>query len=393
MNVVHELPLRRKYLMKMFWLVWIGLAVASSSPAQEPKLQKIFARSDKQIYCLAFSPDGKTLGSGGLDMTVRLWNLATGENTAILHDLGYIRSLVFSPDGSMLASSSTGEQGGITLWDVATQKVAGKNAPSIKSLNSGSFMAFNRDGKLLAWTDNTEVSSTDGKSHKDAHSASLYSTTIKLWDIATSKNTSILSICADEESSSVDVHPIQSGPRITSKGRLRIVMAVAFSPDGKTVAGVDNKGVIELWDVTTRKKTAECSHNDGWSFGACLAFSPDGKTLASGDKTIKLWDPATGKNTTNFRGHNAQVFSLAFSPDGRTLASGGWEKTIKLWDVATGKNIVNLDAGSKAVNCVVFSPDGKTLASADSDGTIKLWNVGTLATGSKMEAGNAHNRR
>src|SRR4051794_25806481 len=75
------------------------------------------------------------------------------------------------------------------------------------------------------------------------------------------------------------------------------------------------------------------------------------------------------------KGHADTVYSLAYSQDGKTLASGSRDKTIKLWDVATGKERATLEGHTDCVCAVAYSPDGKTLASGSLDETIKLWDI------------------
>jgi len=98
-------------------------------------------------------------------------------------------------------------------------------------------------------------------------------------------------------------------------------------------------------------------HNGGV---LAVAFSPDGQLLASSgkDKTVRLWDPATGENRRTLTGHTASVEDVAFSPDGRLLASCGYDKTVRLWDPATGENLRTLTGYTYMVRGVAFSPRG-----------------------------------
>ena len=108
-----------------------------------------------------------------------------------------------------------------------------------------------------------------------------------------------------------------------------------------------------------------------------LAFSPDGTKLASGsqDKTVFLWDVATGSAVDSLAGNSGWVQSLAFSRDGTKLASGSEDGVVGLWDVRTGRSLQNLMGHRDAVTAVVFSTNDKLLISSSYDSSIKLWDA------------------
>jgi WD40 repeat protein len=157
----------------------------------------------------------------------------------------------------------------------------------------------------------------------------------------------------------------------TFKGHSNSVLSVAFSPDGKTIASGSKDNTVKLWNLEGKElQTFKGHSNSVWS----VAFSPDGKTIASGskDNTVKLWN-LEGKELQTFKGHSSSVLRVAFSPDGKTIVTGSDDNTIKLWNLE-GKELQTFK-GSSSVWSVAFSPDGKTIVTGSFDNTVKLWNL------------------
>ena len=351
-------------------LSWVGLWLYDVATSRPRAL--VVEPPGESIGCMAFSPDGTTIATGG-DGPIRLWEVATGIGTAALEGHpGGVRSLAFLTDGTLAAAGS----GHFSSWDVATGTMLGVTT---LVLGNRSAFWFSPDGSVLA--------ATGGYSN----------TTIRLWDPATGTGTAKLT------------------------GHKRDIGSLAFSPDGSMLASGSSDHTVKLWDVAAAANVATLEgHTSGVG---CVAFAPDGRTLAAGspDGTVRLWDPATATLLSTFRG-GAEVASVAFSPDGRTVASvpldshdgtvmfwdvasgnaaafagghRGWVGSvalspdgttlaaafdggeIELWDMMTGSMAVTLEGHALWNNCVAFSPDGTTLASGGSDRTVKLWEVTT----------------
>ena len=293
---------------------------------------RTFQGHGSSVRSVAFSPDGRTLASGGFDNNIRLWDVADGKAIRVLRGhADAVISVAFGRYGLTLASGCLDKT--IKLWDVDRGMVLRTLEGHTGIVES---VAFSPDGRTLA-------------------SGSLDKTT-KLWDVA------------------------RGTVARTFEGHTGIVESVMFSPDGRTLASGSDDNTIKLWDVAGGKTVRTWQGLTGKVLS--MAFSPDGLTLASAgstDATVKLWNVADGRVIRTLRGHAAAVVSVAFSPYGRTLASAGSiDTTINLWDVAAGTIIRTFEGHTGIIESLAFSPDGLTLASGSDDKTIKLWNVADL---------------
>jgi len=152
-------------------------------------------------------------------------------------------------------------------------------------------------------------------------------------------------------------------------------LGMAFGSDGALLATGSRNRTVQVWDPATGERLRSLqSHSGGVT---TVAFSPDATVLASGsyDATVRVWNPATGKCLRILEGHTGPVLGVAFSPDGALLASGG-DRMVRVWDPATGECLRILEGHTGSVMGVAFSPGGALLASGG-DMTVRVWDPAT----------------
>ena len=316
------------------------------------------------IRSVNFSPDGTLLATGSADRNIKIWNLHGDKLQIFKGHTDPIRSVCFSPDGKTLLSASLDST--VRQWQIErkAQQILSGHSAAVRSVT------FSPDGLRLA------SGSLDDQ--------------IKIWDL---QGNELQTIVGDNDILSVSFSPdgnnllVGSGDSVISlwalgsnshqllqtfTGHSTAVWAVDFSADGQKILSGSSDKSIKLWQVDgTELATLKGHKSTVWT----VRFSPDSQKIisGSGDDTIKLWN-IDGTEMQTLRGHRGAVWSVCFSHDGQHILSGSGDSTLKLWNLE-GQLLQTFRGHDAGIWTVSFSPDGRSIISGSSDNTIKLWSI------------------
>ncbi len=298
------------------------------------------AESDVAVRCV-FSPTAPILAFSGVSVpapgeterdTLRLWNAVTRQMTAEIPLDNVCMGLAFSRDGQTLVTSTY--HGQITLWRMPEGTKLASYACGQTGVDPATPFAATPDLSLAA---------------------------------------QVIGPSGEERIRVIDLH---DGKELWSAvAAKQFVTALAFSPDGKTLAsaaGFDESG-IRLWDVASGKEIGRLEGHQTWV--GSIVFWPDGSKLASAsaDQTIRIWDVASRKCVDVMRGHREEVWRLALLPDNRTLVSGSKDGEVCLWDTSVTHPRLERITLPDRVATWRFSPDNQTILTADRKGLVARW--------------------
>jgi len=274
--------------------------------------------------------DGQRVASASWDNSVRFWDEDHGRRSSVFRRLdGIATAVAFSPDGRRLGTVE--REGLLSLWEPPSMQpvwsVPFQMAPNNQVDGR---VAFHPDGTVLALSGNKDCTvrlydTRNGEPRGDLQGHDRPTTDVVF-------NPDGARVATDDESGTLRIWDLSSrSAQTVIKAHDGCIYRLAFHPDGTIVASASMDQSVRIWDTVSGRLLAALKHA-GQVYG--VAFSPDGSRLAAacGDNTIRLWDVARAEEVAELRGHDAYVHAVAFSADGTRLVSCSGDHTLRVWE-------------------------------------------------------------
>jgi WD40 repeat protein len=316
---------------------------------------RVFQGHRQAVRCVAFHPRGNLLAAAGADRIVRIWDVGSGEERLRFGEFGNrVDGIAFSPSGSQIATACLDRS--VKLWDATSgsllETFPGHAAPVFS-------VTFSPDGSKLA------------SASQDA--------TIKIWDLRSQPGARLLTLERTAD---------------PAAGHVRWIGGLDFRPGSLELATGGSEQTLAIWNLVTERSRLAIQEHDAWGVLTALRYSPDGRLLAaaSSDRTLRIRNAATFRDTLFLEDFQEGLASLAFSPDGSILATGGGDppevlqlpkgktepadgrpRSVRIWDLKSGSPLRSLREHVGSIHALVFSRDGSRLISAGSDRIIRIW--------------------
>ncbi|HRW09027.1 MAG TPA: BTAD domain-containing putative transcriptional regulator [Caldilineaceae bacterium] len=347
------------------------------------------------VHSLVFSPDGQLLAAADSHAII-VWRRVASARWQSCLTLPAAETVAFSPDSRHLAAVS--KEGPIAIWalyDAPQGYVAQLHSHCGKALNQRTIpIAFNADGETLASGEREMIHLWDV--HSGTHRQTLYGHSERVHSLTFSPAEGLLASGGTD--GTVRLWDVARGEQVGLLDGHRVrVLSLAFSPDGRTLATADLK-TIRLWRIgesAPQQPAAESADAQRGRavqlyfvlpghkhFITALAFHPHGQTLVSAslDETIRLWDVRTGQRLRSLFGYQGAVYGIAIDPAEQHLITGGINGALQLWQIRGAASLVPTDTFANCpsrILAVAISPDGQSVAATCADERLRLWHLAT----------------
>lgn len=309
------------------------------------------------VYAPVFSANGNKLATHCRDNALRLWNINTGKNIITHQRKRQGVNFTFSPDSRLLAIGS--EAGEVSLWNTNTgeriKTFVGHSSyvySPLYSSDGNTIVTYSKDRSVRLWNvqtgENIKTHNIIGTVNSVVHSPdegliaiTSHKETVSLWNVETGQ---LIKTFEGHKKRGIGIlkrFSLRKEKNRTFRGPPEHIRTTRYSLNGKSVTTVRNNNTVQMWDISTGKRTGKLISplkDDPPESTTDIGYSPDGNTLATiqlGNLggTVRLWDTSTGKLLKTLNGYTYCGNSLEFSPDSKTIATGHWDGTVLIWDI------------------------------------------------------------